>query len=654
MNFGKISQEMSPNADARLGRFSAWIAGLLFLTRIAVASPGAPIITLSPTSLTFGQQAENTTSKAQTVKLTNSGNAALTITSITVSSGFVETSTCPSSLKAKQKCLISVTFSPTTAGNITGSLTINATTGVGTVSLSGVSTGIDAIQHIVFLVKENRSFNNYFGTFPGALGATSGPVSDGQTIPLGHTPDRVRDMGHSWKDALTAINGGKMNQFDLVQFGNINGDYMSMSQMYQTDIPNYWAYAQTFTLSDETFSSLKGGSFPNHLYTILADNAEVIGNPNEPGHPLFSSWGCDAVTGTTVELQSTTGVQSYVFPCFNNMTEGDLLNTAGISWKSYAPGASTAGYAWNTYDSIDHIRNSSVWSENVVPYTNFVTDAAAGNLPAVSWLVPDTADSDHGPASTCAGENWVVQQINAVMQGPDWPSTAIFLTWDDFGGFYDPAVPAAPDYYGFGPRVPMIIISPYSLAGQVVHTQYEFSSVLKFIETRFGLGNLTLRDLNAADMTDAFNFNQTPLPPLVLKTRTCPAGPILNIGNSKVDFGNVVVGQSSTLTRTITNIGTVALNIDNVAIGNPYYTQTNNCGSVLPAKASCTFSFVFTPTQDKTQDSTCTITDDATSSPQIFYLYGAGTSSAAEISKPKVPDMQSPKDGDDNQMIDDD
>jgi phospholipase C len=163
----------------------------------------------------------------------------------------------------------------------------------------------------------------------------------------------------------------------------------------------------------------------------------------------------------------------------------------------------------------------------VVPYSQFSTDATNGNLPAVSWLVPYTGVSEHPPASTCGGENWTVDQLNAIMQGPDWSTTAVFITWDDFGGFYDPVAPQNPDYYGYGPRVPMLIISPYSNPGAVVHTPYEFSSVLKFVETRYNLSSLMLRDADAADMTDAFNFTQTPLPALILTDRTCPKGPIL-------------------------------------------------------------------------------------------------------------------------------
>jgi phospholipase C len=633
----------------------ALLAGALLIVPCALAA--APTLSFTPSSVTFSNIVVNSTANAVvTVKNTSTGSNPVTFSSIVASGSttFTQTNTCTAGkLGSGKSCTITVTFAPTQTGTFTGTVTLtdNAAKSPQKITLTGTAIQggtIDVIQHIVFIIKENRSFNVYFGTFPGANGATSGKVSNGNVLTLGHTPDRVRDMGHAWNDTITAVNGGLMNQFDLVEHGNDNGDYMSMTQYYQSDIPNYWNYAQAFTLSDGTFSSTKAASFSNHLYTIMADGAETISNPNEPGHPQYGSWGCDAVTGTTVTLQNTSGKQSSVFPCFSNMTEADLLDAAGISWKSYAPAQHTSGYDWNTYSSSNQIRNSSLWAEHVVPYANFVTDAQNGNLPAVSWLVPNTANSDHPPDSVCTGENWTVQQINAVMQGPNWSSTVIFLTWDDFGGFYDDAVPANFDYYGFGVRVPMIIISPYSLAGHVVHTEYEFSSVLRFIETRFGLSNLTLRDLDAANMTDAFNFAQSPLPPLILSTRTCPSdGAIVDLGNDKVDFGNVVVGKSATLTRTMKNTGDATLNIDSIVIPNGApYTQTNTCGSTLVAGASCNFTFVFTPTKDATQNSTCSITDSATDSPQLYNLYGVGVPAAVGAS-PASQQKHSDDDDDD-------
>jgi phospholipase C len=631
----------------KLCRYVSLLLTVSFFCLRLLAEPSvtAPAVKLVPTSLTFGQQVIGTVSGGQSVTLTNSGTATLSLTKIQASTGYGETNTCGTSVKAGKSCTITVTFAPTSAGTIAGTIQVfdNANGSPQKVSLTGTAIrGIDQIQHIVFIVKENRSFNNYFGTFPGATGATSGPVSNGQTIALNHTPDRVRDLGHGWGDANTAINGGKMNQFDLVAYGNINGDYMSMSQMYQSDLPNYWSYAQTFTLSDMTFSSLHGGSFPNHMYTIAADNFAATANPSNPGHPKYGYWGCDAPTGSTVTLTTTSGKTSRVFPCFDNQTLGDLLTTAGVSWKYYAPTENSAGYEWNAMDAINHIRNTSVWSSNVVSYSKFKTDAQNGNLPAVSWLVPYTAVSEHPPASTCGGENWTVDTLNAIMQGPDWATTAVFITWDDFGGFYDPVAPQSPDYYGYGPRVPMLIISPYSNGGKVIHTVYEFSSVLKFVETRFNLSSLTLRDADASDMTDSFNFTQTPLPALILTDRVCPKGPIVSLDNKNVDFGSVTVGTtSSPMTRTITNTGDQTLEFTSLAVTDPTYAQTNNCTSLAP-NASCTVTITFSPAKNGSDNQFININDNASTSPQEFDLFGTG------VNGPGVPAADAPRQGADD------
>jgi phospholipase C len=160
----------------------------------------------------------------------------------------------------------------------------------------------------------------------------------------------------------------------------------------------------------------------------------------------------------------------------------------------------------------------------VVTESDFVTDALAGNLPALSWVTPPSADTDHPPDSACIGENWTVQQINAVMQGPteQWNRTVIVLVWDDFGGFYDHVAPPYRDQYGLGIRVPWLIISPWAVRG-VYHTEIEFASVLRFMEETFGLPSLGRADAIANDMQDAFNYSQSPLAPLVLNQRICPA-----------------------------------------------------------------------------------------------------------------------------------
>ena len=381
---------------------------------------------------------------------------------------------------------------------------------------------LKSIQHIVFIVKENHTFDNYFGTFPGADGATTGTISTGQVINLGHTAGVVpRDICHSWDCALTAMDGGKMDKFDLVADCNQNGDYLCYTQLQEQDIPNYFTYARNFVLADRMFSSLHGPSFPNHLYTVAAQSGGAISNPSSLADP-HASWGCDAEATSTVSVINSSGQISKQFPCFDFQTLADSLQNAGITWKYYAPGQGESGYEWSTLDAINHIRNSSLWTDHVVSDKQFVTDAQSGQLPAVSWLVTNSLDSEHPPTTTCPGENWTVAQLNAVMQGPGWGSSAVFLTWDDFGGFYDHVAPPNLDQSGLGPRVPLLIISPFAKKGYISHTTYEFSSFLRLVEERYSLQPLTDRDKLASDMLDSFDFSQQSQPPLILQPRACP------------------------------------------------------------------------------------------------------------------------------------
>jgi len=376
------------------------------------------------------------------------------------------------------------------------------------------------IQHIVFIVKENRTFDNLFGTFPGVDGATSGTISTGDVIALGRTPDRTpRDISHSFQSAVTAIDGGAMDQFDLIPGGNVNGDYLAYTQHIEEDIPNYFAYARHFVLADAFFSSLTGPSFPNHLYTVGAQSGGAINNPaRSPG-----VWGCDSPADSTVPVMNDDGSTHPEYPCFDFPTLADRLEAQSISWKYYAPGQGESGYIWSALDAIAHIRFSSLWNQHVVPTDQFVVDALNGDLPAMSWVVVGSGKSEHPPASVCMGENWTVEQLNAVMRGPEWNSTVVFLTWDDFGGFYDHVAPPAVDNFGFGPRVPLLVVSPWAKPGYVTHTILEFSSLLKFVEQRFDLAPLTARDAQSSDLLDSFDFAQDPVPPMSVQTRQCPA-----------------------------------------------------------------------------------------------------------------------------------
>ena len=399
---------------------------------------------------------------------------------------------------------------------------------------------ISKIKHIVFIVKENRTFDNYFGTFQAANGqfvngATSGTISTGDVVPLGQAPDALpRDISHSFQSAMTAIDGGAMDKFDLIPGANQNGDLLSYTQYTEADIPNYFNYARTFALADEFFSSLEGPSFPNHLYTVGAQSGGAVNNPAK------QPWGCDADDSNTVQVMQDDGSFTRQFPCFDFLTLADELEAKGLSWKYYAPVRGQSGYIWSALNAINHIRFTDLWTQHVVPTADFVTDAQNGALPAMSWVVMNANVSEHPPASVCVGENWTVDHINAVMNGPDWDSTAIFLTWDDFGGFYDHEPPPQVDNFGFGPRVPLLIISPWVKAGYVEHQVLEFSSVLKFVEKRFRLAPLTPRDELANDLASAFDFHQTPLPPDVLTTRACGATPAEVVLDPKYHSGETL------------------------------------------------------------------------------------------------------------------
>jgi phospholipase C len=488
------------------------------------------------------------------------------------------------------------------------------------------------IKHIIFIVKENRSFDNYFGTFAGARGATTGLLSNGQSIALGHTPDQSRDIGHDWYSAIEVIDNGKMDRFDLNYSANQGGDYLSYTQLTQADIPNYFTYAKNFVLADNMFSSEHGPSLPNHIYTIAAGANGIISVPNVDS-PNYS-WGCDTDIATmTVQVIDPQGNITNQFPCFDFQTLGDQMDSAHVSWKYYAPQFGQRGYTFSVYNNVRHIRYGSDWTTNVVPEGQFITDALAGNLPSVSWLVTGIA-SEHPPNSTCYGENWTVNQVNAVMQGPDWPSTAIFIMWDDFGGFYDHVAPPQIDQFGLGPRVPLLIISPYAKPGYISHRQYEGSTVLKFMEEVFNIPSLGLRDATANDPTDSFNFSQTPLSPLVLSTHACP------VVNTSSQFGQRLLNSSLTNTVKVFNPHTTTMNVASTKVSAGDFTISGCSGSKVKPADTCSLKITFVPTALGLRSATITVTDDDASSPQTIAVTGIGsavkTSDRVLFTKPQV------------------
>ena len=479
------------------------------------------------------------------------------------------------------------------------------------------SPDLTQIEHFVFIIKENRTFDHYFGTFPGANGATSATISTGQVLSLGHAPDFMpRDLPHGWANAEQALDYGRSDEFDLPDGCNAAGDYLCLSQLTQQDIPNYWSYATSFTLADAAFSSIHSDSLPNHLYTVAAQSGGVIANPSSS-----VAVGCTSPPGTTVATLDANGYLGHIYPCFEFPTLANSLENAGLTWKYYAPPSGTAGAEWSVLNTIDSIRNTSLWN-NVVSTTQFVTDASTGNLPAVSWMTPPAVNSEHPKGrSTCYGENWTVSMINAVMQGPEWNSTAIVLTWDDYGGFYDHVSPPQMDIFGLGPRVPMIIISPYAKAGYISHTVYEFSSFLKTVEERFGLPALTDRDAEANDLLDSFDFTQSPLPPLVLSPRQCPV-----VSPPELAFPTQQVGTTSEAASVqVSNWGTASMTISSIAVSGPFK-QSNSCPAKIRAgNAGCTVSVTFAPSATGTQTGSLTVTDSGAGSPQVINLTGTGS-----------------------------
>jgi phospholipase C len=366
------------------------------------------------------------------------------------------------------------------------------------------------IQHIVFIIKENRTFDNYFGKFPGADGVSTGLTSTGQTVPLIPMPDCYQaTLCNGWACAQQAVDSGKMDQFNLA-----SGSLDAYTQLTEQDIPNYWAYARRFTLADRYFSSVSGPSFPNHLFTVAAQSGGVIDNDNNSPSGTY----CDGSPSGTVSVMDDNGQITQQSPCFDFETLPDRLEGAGISWKYYGAGG-------GVLTTIRHIANSPLLQQRSADPSQFLVDATNGTLPAVSWVLTPGGAGEHPPESSCRGENWTVEVLNAMMQSPQWQSTAIFLTWDDFGGLYDHVPPPQVDRLGLGPRAPLLIISPFAKRGDVSHTVYEQSSILKFIEQRYHLPPLTARDRAASDLLDSFDFSQPAQPPLILSPRQCPAEP---------------------------------------------------------------------------------------------------------------------------------
>jgi phospholipase C len=454
-----------------------------------------------------------------------------------------------------------------------GSSTHHATSATVRAEPRGVPlVGIHKIQHVVVIMQENRSFDEYFGTYPGADGipmrhghptVCAPDPSTGRCVrPFRDRNDRNLGGPHRQADAHADINGGRMDGFVREQTlartgcerqfnpacgrGGSAGRPDVMGYHDDADIPNYWTYARNFVLQDHMFQSDASWSLPAHLYMVSewsaycrvpGDAMSCVNNDENAGLPpdfqpltnrgFTSPTTPDYAWTDLTYLLHNAGV-SWGYYVFKG-TEPDCENDAALSCQPVKQGPTTPGI-WNPLPYFDTVRRDGQLG-NIQSLQNFFAEAKAGTLPAVSWIDPNGTVSEHPPALVSAGQSYVTGLVNAIMRSPDWSSTAIFLSWDDWGGFYDHVMPPRVDQSGYGLRVPALLISPYAREGYIDHRTLSFDAYVKFIEDDF-LAHERLDPAtdgrpdprpdvreNApqlADIAQEFDFSQPPRQPLFL------------------------------------------------------------------------------------------------------------------------------------------
>jgi phospholipase C len=485
-------------------------------------SPNAPKVGLqaSPNAIYVGQASTLTwsSSNATSVSISGIGPVAL--------SGSMQIT--PSSTQ---------TFVATAKGS-GGTDQASATVGV---SIPG------SISHVVVLFQENRSTDNLFHDpnliAAGASIASSGLNSEGQTIPL--VPRPLADTYnpyHEHPSFVSMYDGGKMDGANLIPIQCPNGPGTCTPPpnpqyvyVQAGDVGPYFQMAETYTFADQMFQTNQGDSYPAHQFIYSGTSAPsetsnlfASDDPSTPNGTAIT--GCIAPAGETVPLIDPDGNESFMYPCFEHSTLSDLLEAKGISWRYYTDGL---GDIWTAPNSIDHICQPSEptgghctgpqWLANVFQGPALVlTDISNGNLAAVSWVMPPGLSSDHPGTNDGTGPSWIASIVNAIGNSPYWANTAIFITWDDWGGFYDHVAPQIINSYEYGFRVPLIIISPYARRGYISHVTHDFGSILHFIENTYGLGSLGFADALADDFSDCFDFDQ---PAAVFQTIPAKVGP---------------------------------------------------------------------------------------------------------------------------------
>jgi phospholipase C len=422
-------------------------------------------------------------------------------------------------------------------------LSAGAVTAIGAASRGGAAVAVagasSPIKHVVVMYQENHSFNDLLGYLcvsegGRCAGSTSGVISNGRRITLKAEPDVPPAAGHEPSDQIAAINGGKMNGWDHVADCDAVHSYECLTQAHAGRVPTLWKLADTFAMSDRTFETNVSASWGSHLELAAATLDDFTGEQPQRGG------GCNVRVDTAWQgpgypnpidvpacVPNAEGKGPYrTSPVAYVPTIMDTLDAAGVAWHIYSPGThGGGGYGWSICPTFYECLGSDQHAKVRQP-GDFARDARRGSLPALSIVIPYPDKSQHNGHSLMAGDNWIAKNVDAVMQGPEWNSTAIFLTYDDCGCFYDPLKPPA----GEGIRVPMLIISPYAKPRFVDHTPATLSSILAFVERTFGLPPLPGgADERAYDYAAAFDFTQRPVAPIDLPLHRVPASSIAYI-----------------------------------------------------------------------------------------------------------------------------
>jgi len=394
------------------------------------------------------------------------------------------------------------------------------------------------IEHVVVIFQENRTPDNLFHD-PVLMGrgadiASSGLNSQGQTIPLAATSLGVGyDLSHAHSAFTAMYDGGKMDGADQVtvycKVTNCPPPNPQYMYVQASDVAPYFQLAEQYTFGDRMFQTNEGPSFPAHQFILSGTSAPTATSNLFASENTNIGTGCAAPSGAWVALIDPSGDESSrIFPCFEHPTLTDELDAKGLSWRYYAP---TPGSIWTAPNAIQHmcqpqmqngtlVCTGSDWNKVILNPPQVLTDIANNQLAAVSWVIPSSPYSDHaGSLSATGGPSWVASVVNAIGNSPYWANTAIIVTWDDWGGWYDHVPPPKVindgtswgSGYIYGFRVPLIVISPYAKAAYISHVNHDFGSILNFIEQIYGLPSLGYADARADNLSDCFNFNQTPL-----------------------------------------------------------------------------------------------------------------------------------------------